>query len=222
MNDEELHIVLDVMKIIGNEENQFLQTVKMFMEKKVSCSISNSSTTNIWTYSEMTRKLNAHLKSNVQSLVTKIKDKSEWKNTDCEQINLCYNCFTSMQKNGALSNIVKNHVEMIEDIVNKRIEQLEKQASSNLNADKVMPVLIAMKLISVYIFSFKEIVNKRIDQLLSAYKRKNTEINIPSLVLKLEKDLSGIGEMIVAEHNAFKGYNVSLFNVKTQSHGINH
>ncbi|ETO00308.1 hypothetical protein RFI_37139, partial [Reticulomyxa filosa] len=68
MNDEELHIVLDVMKIIGNEENQFLQTVKMFMEKKVSCSISNSSTTNIWTYSEMTRKLNAHLVTMVDEI----------------------------------------------------------------------------------------------------------------------------------------------------------
>ncbi|ETO27642.1 purine NTPase, partial [Reticulomyxa filosa] len=282
MNDEELHTVLDIMKIIGNDENQFLQMVKMFMQKKVSCGIPNDSTTNIWIYSEMTRKLNAHLatmvdeidregvindktkandvererffgllkdkleffrrlsqlhehintkifdncseklEKHVQSLVTKIKDKSEWKNADCEKINLCYNCFTSMHKNGVLSNIVKNHVEMIEDIVNKRIEQLEKEASSNLNADKIMPVLIAMKLISVYIFSFKEIVNKRIDQLLSAYKREHTGINIPALALKLEKDPDGIGEMIVSEHNAFKGYNVALFNVKTQSHGIDY
>ncbi|ETO04540.1 hypothetical protein RFI_32857, partial [Reticulomyxa filosa] len=260
MNDEELHIVLDIMKIIGNDENQFLQMVKMFMQKKVSCGIPNDSTTNIWIYSDMTRKLNAHLatmvdeidreedlsffkrlsqlnehinakifnncseklEKHVQSLVTKIKDKSEWKNAYCEQINLCYNCFTSMQKNGVLSNIVKNHVEMIEDIVNKRIEQLEKEASSNLNADKIMPVLIAIKLISVYIFSFKEIINKRIDQLLSAYKREHKGINIPALALKLEKDPDRIGEMIVAEHNAFKGYNVSLFNVKTQSHGIDY
>ncbi|ETN97116.1 hypothetical protein RFI_40415, partial [Reticulomyxa filosa] len=282
MNDEELHTVLDIMKIIGNDENQFLQMVKMFMQKKVSCGIPNDSTTTNWTYSDMIRKLNAHLatmvdeidregvingrtktndmererffgllkdkleffkrlsqlnehintkifsncseklEKHVQSLMTKIKDKSEWKNTDCEQINLCYNCFTSMHKNGILSNIVKNHAEIIEDIVNKKIDQLEKEASSNLNADKVMPVLIAMKLISVYIFSFKEIVNKRIDQLLGAYKRKDTGINIPTLALKLEKDPDGIGKMIVAEHNAFKGYNVSLFNAKTRSHGIDY
>ncbi|ETO00754.1 hypothetical protein RFI_36686, partial [Reticulomyxa filosa] len=45
---------------------------------------------------------------------------------------------------------------------------------------------------------------------------------IAMLALNLEKDPSGIGEMIVAEHNAFKGYNVALFNSKTMSHGIDY
>ncbi|ETN99120.1 hypothetical protein RFI_38367, partial [Reticulomyxa filosa] len=118
---------------------------------------------------------------------------------------------------------VKQQTEAVDSVVKNRTEQLEKEAMTNLVVKHLIPQLLAMKEISMYIFSFKNVVDKRIDELLGAYKRHNKGgMSISLLALQLEKEPSGIGKIIVAEHNAFKGYNVSLFNVKTQSHGIDY
>ncbi|ETO11504.1 hypothetical protein RFI_25872, partial [Reticulomyxa filosa] len=161
------------------------------------------------------------LESQMQLLVKQIKVVSKSNSINCEQVNLYYNCFISMQKNGVLSNAVQVQIEVIEDIVNDRIEKLEEEAMSNLSIEKIIPLLLAMKQMSIHIFSFKSVVDKRIDEILGAYKRQHKSgMSISQLALQLEKNSNRIGKIIVAEHNLFKGYFVSLFNMNTKSHGI--
>ncbi|ETO04255.1 hypothetical protein RFI_33142, partial [Reticulomyxa filosa] len=163
------------------------------------------------------------LEKEAQEFVKKVTENKKWNSASCDQINLCYNCFVAMQKNGVLSNVVKPQLETIENVVKNRVEQLEKEAIGDLDTEHLTSKLVSMKEMSVYIFSFKSMVDKRIDELLGAYKRQSKGgMSVSLLALKLEKDPSGIGKMLVSEHNAFKGYNVALFNVKTQSHGIDH
>ncbi|ETO00545.1 hypothetical protein RFI_36895, partial [Reticulomyxa filosa] len=283
-NAEELHVVLDKLKIVGNE-GPFLQKVLMLMKKKVECDIpEDSSTRKLWSYSEIAHDLNVNLekmtddiineglvngktKSNdmerarffsqlkekldfikrvsqwkshltnpqklssceaklekeVESLMKRISEITVWSSDDCSQINLYFSCFVSMQNNEILSSVVKLHIDSIDNIVKNRTQKLESDAMANLNVENVIPRLLSMKTMSLYMFSFKEVVNKRIDEFLNTYKRQRKDgTGIAMLALKLEKDPSGIGEMIVAEHNAFKGYNVALFNSKTMSHGIDY
>ncbi|ETO05050.1 hypothetical protein RFI_32346, partial [Reticulomyxa filosa] len=152
------------------------------------------------------------LEKEVQDLAKKNAEISKWNSTSCSEINLYYKCFTVMQKNGILLNVMKPQIDAIEDMVKNRVEQIEKDAITDLGVEHVLPRLLSMKEISVHIFDFKAMVDKRIDELLSAYKRHNSKngMSISLLALQLEKDPSGIG------------YNVALFNVKTQSHGIDH
>ncbi|ETN99978.1 hypothetical protein RFI_37480, partial [Reticulomyxa filosa] len=146
-----------------------------------------------------------------------------WSPDDYSQTNLYFSCFMSMQKKEILSSVVKLHIDTIDIIVKNRMQKLESDAMTNSDVDNVISRLLSMKTMSIYMFNFKEVVNKRIDEFLNAYKRQCKDgTGIAMLALKLEKDSSGIGEMIVAEHNAFKGYNVALFNSKTMSHGIDY
>ncbi|ETO10976.1 hypothetical protein RFI_26400 [Reticulomyxa filosa] len=161
------------------------------------------------------------LEKEAHDIVKKMKDNPKWSSEDYSHVNLCYNCFIAMQKNGVFSSIAKMQMEAIDTLVNKQVEQLEKGAMKDLSIEAIVPWLLLMKQMSVRIFSFKDTVNKRIDELLGAFKRQHKDgIGISVLALKLEKDTTGVGEMIVAEHNAFKGYNVALFNVKTQAHDV--
>ncbi|ETN99341.1 intracellular protein transport protein USO1, partial [Reticulomyxa filosa] len=163
-NAEELHVVLDKLKIVG-KECPFLQKVLVFMKKKVECGIpEDSSTRKLWSYSEIAHDLNVNLekmmdditneglvnektKSNdmerdrffsqlkekldfvkrvsqweshltnlqklasceaklekeVESLMKRISAITAWSPDDCNQTNLYFSCFMSMQKNGVLS-----------------------------------------------------------------------------------------------------------------------
>ncbi|ETN99664.1 Helicase conserved domain containing protein [Reticulomyxa filosa] len=79
------------------------------------------------------------------------------------------------------------------------MQKLESDAMTNLNLVHVIPRLLSMKTMSIFMFG------------------KDT-----MLALNLKKNPSRIGEMIVAEHNAFKGCNVALFNSNTTSHEIDY
>ncbi|ETO00701.1 hypothetical protein RFI_36739, partial [Reticulomyxa filosa] len=139
----------------------------------------------------------AKLEKEVESFMKRISAITAWSPDDCSQVNQYFDCFVSMQKNGVLSSVVKLHIDSIDTIVKNWMQKLESDAMTNLNVDHVIPRLLSMKTMSIYMFSFKEVVNKRIDEFLNTYKRQRKDGTDPS----------GIGEMIVAEHNAFKGYN---------------
>ncbi|ETO14908.1 hypothetical protein RFI_22460 [Reticulomyxa filosa] len=71
---------------------------------------------------------------------------------------------------------------------------------------------------SIYMISFKEMVNKRIDEFLNVYKKQYKDgTGIAMLALKLEKDPSGIGEMIVAEPMHLKDI-MWLYSIRRQCH----
>ncbi|ETN97322.1 hypothetical protein RFI_40209, partial [Reticulomyxa filosa] len=90
--------------------------------------------------------------------------------------------------------------------MNNRLKQLEKEAMSNLSIEKNHTFVIGNEANVHSYFQFQ--------------KQHKSGMSISQLALQLEKESNRIGKMIVAEHNIFKEYFVSLFNVKTQSHGI--
>ncbi|ETN98664.1 hypothetical protein RFI_38828, partial [Reticulomyxa filosa] len=286
MDVDEIRTALDVMQVVGNDTNDLLGKINMFMRNN-----NAGLNANFKTYSDMLMDLDLQLKKMTEEIVNKgiINDKTKtndtarnryfkalkgqldflqhlvqqqqqqqskshlhnckqlvdncfltletqvnehtkkiekhlkWSPIDCDNINLCYNCFLSMKKNLILTSVVKSQLDNLENLVLDRVQQLKKESVDNPQAENVIPKLIAMKIMSVHIFSFKDDINKHIDEVLGVYKEKNKGgICIPKLALLLEKDRAGIGEMIVAEHAVFKGYSVSLFNVKTKSHGVDY
>ncbi|ETO06451.1 hypothetical protein RFI_30941 [Reticulomyxa filosa] len=143
-------------------------------------------------------------------------DKELIENLKAQQSNVCFVKFKQrLQQEQTLqnkTNLFNSHYQM-----HKKIG-----AMTNLNLGHVILRLLSMKTMSIFMFGFKEMVNKRIDEFLNVYKRQCKDgTGIAMLALNLEKDPSRIGEMI-AEHNAFKGYNVALFNSKTISHEIDY
>ncbi|ETO08110.1 hypothetical protein RFI_29276 [Reticulomyxa filosa] len=127
-----------------------------------------------------------------------------------------------MQKYSILSDFANSQIEVINSMVNKQIIQLEKNAIDDLRPENLVNCLVKMEIISINIFDFKDVINKLIDELLNTFKKKNSGIGIAALALQLEKESTGIGKMIVAEHSVFKGYSISLFNKKSKEHGINY
>jgi len=95
------------------------------------------------------------------------------------------------------------------------------QGDSNLK--NVSDYLIKMKTVSINLVCFKERIDKMIDQALSDYKQTNggpTAINKLGVIFKQTKN--PVGQMIVSEHQCFKGYSLSVFNSKTKKHDINY
>ncbi|ETO08396.1 Helicase conserved domain containing protein [Reticulomyxa filosa] len=200
--------------INDTERDRFFKHLKAKLEFVKQISQWNSHVTNV----ETLKKCPDKLEKEIQNLVTKIN--LTWTAAECDYINLSYSCLSFMQKYSIFENVVKLQIEAVDVLVRNRVTQLENEAIHNLTIESIIPSLLAMKQMSVHIFRFKDVINNRIDELVNAYKRKYKDI--PMLALSLEKDSTGMGEMIVAEHNVFKGYTVALFNQKTQSHGIDY
>ncbi|ETO04468.1 hypothetical protein RFI_32928, partial [Reticulomyxa filosa] len=171
-------------------------------------------------YSDNKRKLDTCLESLEKEVkdTEKTKELVNWTPSYYDAINLRYNCLVFMSKHGIIPDRTKVQVQKIENDINCRKDLLKKAA---LNAENMKPQLLAMKEMSIRVLRFKDSLNKDIDEVLLAYKKKHKDgIGIAALAVELEKDPSGIGKTLVAEHSAFKGYLVSLFNVKTQGHQI--
>ena len=78
-----------------------------------------------------------------------------------------------------------------------------------------------LKTISENILHFKNKINYKIDDILKDLKLKNkTDFGsfIALLGIALENDKSGVGNMIISEHDCFKGYSIAIFNQQTQRH----
>ncbi|ETO05340.1 hypothetical protein RFI_32056, partial [Reticulomyxa filosa] len=171
---------------------------------------------------DMLLRCQMRFKSEMQDCVESIKEKLNWTTHDYQQINIYYLCLSCMQKHGVFSDIVGSQISAVNTLVHNRIEQLKKGAMDNLNSVVLTPYLLAMKEMSIHILNFKDIINKDIDGILHTFKLQKSGANIAILAIELEKDLTGIGEMIVTEHLAFKGYLISLFNTKTKAIEIDH
>ena len=80
-----------------------------------------------------------------------------------------------------------------------------------------------IKTLSSYIQPFKEKIDTKINEILDMYKTKRGGAQgIAKLGTLLNTDTTGIGQRIIDEHSVFKGYSLSLFNTKTQKHGIDY
>ncbi|ETO21276.1 hypothetical protein RFI_15929, partial [Reticulomyxa filosa] len=210
-------IVNDTTKASDTERDQFFQNLKkklIFMDQMSQWKVHV-------TDGNKYRQYQNQVGSEIDNIIKKVKEITNWSRSDCSNLNHYYKCFLSMQKHCIFQIIAKSQFEVIESMITERVQKLEKDASKGPNI--LVSCLIAMKTMSVHLFDFKDTINKRIDELLSGYKKKtNSGISIATLAAKLEEDQSGMGKMIIFEHSVFKGYSIALFNQKTKAHGIDY
>ncbi|ETO08748.1 hypothetical protein RFI_28639 [Reticulomyxa filosa] len=87
-NAQDLQKVLSIMKIVGDDN--FLQKLKTFKQKKMDCGIPEdfSTSTNLWTYSEIMNTLNSHLEKMLSDMIREgIINETTTKANDEAQIN---------------------------------------------------------------------------------------------------------------------------------------
>ena len=120
-------------------------------------------------------------------------------------------------------NDIEVKIKQVEEKVFNKIAEWEKIVEEDSSLDSIAKSLVNMKRVSNNISSLKGKINIRIDQTLVRYKNKTkTSTAFSKLGAILSKDANGVGPSIIVEHNAFQGYALSLFNEKTQKHGINY
>lgn len=69
--------------------------------------------------------------------------------------------------------------------------------------------------------SVKEIFDNA-DEMLNIILFQSSLIALDKLGTLLNQDQSGVGQSIISEHACFKGFSLSIFNEKTQKHGIDY
>ncbi len=114
--------------------------------------------------------------------------------------------------------------ENLEEFDSKIIELMNRymaQIQDDNNLKNASDYLIKMKTVSKNLVCFKERIDKMIDQVLLEFKQKNggaSAINKLGVLFKQTKNPTG--QIIVSEHQCFKGYSLSVFNSKTKKHDI--
>ncbi|CAF1394740.1 unnamed protein product [Adineta steineri] len=101
----------------------------------------------------------------------------------------------------------------------EKIQSWETMIETGKSIDSVKNGLINMKYASNHFPQFKVKIHEKIDTKLAEMKKKDPTA-FGKLGNYLNQDETGIGQSIVAEHKAFQGLSLSLFNEKTQKHGI--
>lgn len=122
---------------------------------------------------------------------------------------------------------VKDNSRIYEDInkIEKRffdiIEMWETSARQESTHEKICDVLIKVKRTANNILPFKTRINERIDEILNWLKLSKNDAKIfAKLGTLFNQDKTGVGQSIIAEHKAFQGFSLSLFNEKTKRHNI--
>ncbi len=78
-----------------------------------------------------------------------------------------------------------------------------------------------MKILADNIPILKKRIDEKIDQVLLTYRKRNGGgMAIALLSGVLSEDKSGIGQIIIKDHECFKGEAISIFNEETQRYGI--
>jgi len=113
------------------------------------------------------------------------------------------------------------NIDKVEKAFYDIIESWETSAVQEKNIEKITQVLINMKHAANNIPSCKDRINKEIDNLLHQYKILTNDAKVFSKIgTILFQDKSGVGHSIIAEHKAFQGFSLSLFNEKARKHDI--
>ena len=114
--------------------------------------------------------------------------------------------------------------EKLEDFDSKIFELVQKyvaEIKKDSNLKSVSDHLIKMKTVSNNLLNFKEKIDQIIDQVLLEYKQnKGGASAINKLGVLFKQNPNPVGQMLVSEHNCFKGYSLSIFNTKTKKHDI--
>jgi hypothetical protein len=87
---------------------------------------------------------------------------------------------------------------------------------------EIADFLMALKKLANGIPNFKARANKAIDTLMVMAKKEIGSQIIGRLRIHLNKELSGTGRMLIADHKSFAGSEVKDFNERTNAHGIDY
>ena len=136
-----------------------------------------------------------------------------------------------------LRGFAKNLLLDVRDTLKGRISEILKEVDSETKKDisiisfeDVTDTLIDVKLMAINIFIFKDMIHKSMDESLLKCKKSSSDGNkkIGTLSVKLnaressgEKGCNGLAQMIIAEHQIFKGFALSLRNTKTLHFSVN-
>jgi hypothetical protein len=171
------------------------------------------------------------MESKIKFIVTesiKLTTKAHLIKLDYEFFNRCYSNLLGMSKCMAevLSMININIREALAQLsgkIDEKVNSLEVLVSTTAEISEVANHIIAIKQIAEGVTVFKEKIDTKIDVLLNDFKRKNGGgTALAKLGTILNAEVTGIGQIILAEHKCFIGYSVHLFNEKTQRHGIDY
>ncbi|CAF4090243.1 unnamed protein product, partial [Rotaria sordida] len=114
-------------------------------------------------------------------------------------------------------------------LVFEQMQEIKSEIMKNLTEYHIREALINVKKLDDYQITLGELViesrknriNERIDEFLTWYKSFRDDAKVfAKLGALLNQDKTGIGQSIIAEHKAFQGFSLSLFNEKTKRHDI--
>ncbi|CAF3383520.1 unnamed protein product [Rotaria socialis] len=165
-----------------------------------------------------------NISSNAEVLLGKFINDIRLDKQECDNFNVFYNNMLSFKNEMKVIRIeINQKIETIETKFFEKIRSLEAKIESGTTIEESAKILICMKRAENNFPSFKLRIHEKIDEILGGFKNsKKDSTTFGKLGVLLNQDATGIGQSIVAEHNAFQGYSLSLFNEKTQKHGINH
>ncbi|CAF2540249.1 unnamed protein product [Rotaria sp. Silwood2] len=164
------------------------------------------------------------ISSNAEILLNRFIRDEKLDRREYDTFNLYYNNIISFKNEMKVIKFEINH--KIENIENKFFEKVriwEAQIESSTKVDDHAKILIHMKRTENNSPSFKIKIYETIDAIINGLKNsKNQTTAFGKLGILLNKDETGIGQSIVAEHKAFQGYSLCLFNEKIQRHEIDY
>ncbi|KAL4445288.1 hypothetical protein ABPG74_022101 [Tetrahymena malaccensis] len=120
---------------------------------------------------------------------------------------------------------LESQIAGIDDAVNNKVDSYAQQIKTDKQSNVIADSLVQIKRIGENLYFFKNKIDQLIDDQLIKYRNANKNDggkSIGKLTAILEQEPDGIGQIILSEHNIFKGQKISIFNQKTQKHDINY
>ncbi|CAF4470583.1 unnamed protein product [Rotaria sp. Silwood2] len=203
-----------------NEKYSILSNAKQFSNYKINFDVINAEQECL----KSLEKQITEISSNAETLLNRFIRDENLNRQEYDSFNLYYNNMISFKNEMKITKFEISHkTEKIENKFFEKIRQWEAQIESATRIDDVAKILIHMKHAADNILSFKPKMHKKIDAILVEFKnRKKDPTAFGKLGVLLNQDETGIGQSIVAEHTAFQGYSLSLFNEKSRRHGIDY
>jgi len=170
---------------------------------------------------------------NIELIVTCIPSSNP---NDYNEFNIWYDNLRSFRdiskKDGAAGTVITQYtiglMKTISQELHAQIDKMKKQAEFENDNYKLIMILAQLKDIAVAIASFKKIIDEKIDIILLGLK--NSDVGLQrvidvSLLLTAKSGDAEYGplyQMILADHSAFKGLKLSIFNNRIAQFTIDH
>jgi hypothetical protein len=188
--------------------------------------ISEHINVDVYDTNAISKEILPNLKKTFQDLsqsATKLLNTYYQSKQDFDKIRLNYDNLVSAEKFLKLFDLnIKQFIDEVNQAVDKKLKKLKDEIlKPECQIETVAQNLIQMKIFADNLPALNKRINDIIDETLKNYKTKATgKLVIATLAGLLEADPSGIGLIIISEHQIFKGEAISIFNQETQRHDI--